>query len=107
MQAAEAPFRLFAGDFARDRVAVVAAAVLCLILSVAIFAPLVSPQDPYNLAQLDILDSKLAPGANENPCEVTHVYGREEAFDVIRRAQADYHEKFGSLESLLDAALKA
>jgi hypothetical protein len=26
---------------------------------------------------------------------------------VIRRAQADYHEKFGSLESLLDAALQA
>ncbi len=39
--------------------------------------------------------------------EITHVYGRDEAFEVIRRAQADYHEKFGSLESLLDAALKA
>lgn len=50
---------------------------------------------------------KLVPGSVENPCVITHVYGREEAFEVIRRAQADYHEKFGSLESLLDAALKA
>jgi inorganic pyrophosphatase len=50
---------------------------------------------------------KLVPGTNHNPCEITHVYGRDEAFEVIRRAQADYHEKFGSLESLLDAALQA
>ena len=62
MQAAEAPIRMFAGDFARDRIALVALVVLCLILSVAIFAPWVTPQNPYNLAQLDILDSKLPPG---------------------------------------------
>ena len=62
MQAAEAPIRMFAAVFSRDRVAVVAVVVLCLILSVAVFAPLVSPQNPYNLAQLDILESKLEPG---------------------------------------------
>jgi peptide/nickel transport system permease protein len=50
-------------DFARDRIAVAALVVLCTVLLAAIGAPLVSPQDPYNLAQLDILDSKLAPGA--------------------------------------------
>ena len=63
MQAANASLRMIAGDFARDRVAAVAVIVLCLILSVAILAPLVTPQNPYDLAQLDILDSKLAPGA--------------------------------------------
>lgn len=63
MQLANASLRIFAGDFARDKVAVVAIVVLCLILSVALFAPLVSPQNPYNLAELDILDSKLEPGA--------------------------------------------
>jgi peptide/nickel transport system permease protein len=62
MQAAEAPLRMFAGNFARDRVAVVAVFVLILILSLAVLAPIVSPQNPYNLAQLDILDSKLPPG---------------------------------------------
>ncbi len=50
-------------DFARDRIAVAAIVVLCTVLLAAIGAPLVSPQDPYNLAQLDILESKLAPGA--------------------------------------------
>ncbi len=50
-------------DFARDRIAVAALVVLGTVLLAAIGAPLVSPQDPYNLAQLDILDSKLAPGA--------------------------------------------
>jgi peptide/nickel transport system permease protein len=63
MQLAESPLREFSVGFARDRIAVAAFVALCLILLAAIFAPLVSPQNPYNLAQLDIMDSKLAPGA--------------------------------------------
>ena len=63
MQLAEASPRQFFADFSRDRIAIGALAVLALILLAAIFAPLLSPQNPYNLAQLDILDSKLAPGA--------------------------------------------
>ena len=27
------------------------------------FAPLISPQNPYDLAQLDVLDSRLPPGS--------------------------------------------
>jgi peptide/nickel transport system permease protein len=50
-------------EFSRDRIAVGAVGALVLILLAAIFAPLISPQNPYDLAQLDILDSKLAPGA--------------------------------------------
>jgi peptide/nickel transport system permease protein len=49
-------------DFARDRVAVGGLIVLAILLLAAIFAPWVTPQNPYNLAQLDILDSKLPPG---------------------------------------------
>ena len=60
---AQTPARDLAAGFARDRIAVAALGVLTLILLAAIFAPLLSPQNPYNLAQLDILDSKLAPGA--------------------------------------------
>jgi len=51
------------GEFARDRIAIAALLVLALILLAAIFAPLLSPQNPYNLAELDILDSKLMPGS--------------------------------------------
>ena len=63
MQLAEAPLRDFTAGFARDRIAMAALAVLALILIAAVFAPLISPQNPYNLAELDIMDSKLAPGA--------------------------------------------
>jgi peptide/nickel transport system permease protein len=63
MAAADASIRIFAGDFARDRIAVAALFVLGMILFAAIFAPLLTPQNPYDLAHLDILDSKLAPGA--------------------------------------------
>jgi peptide/nickel transport system permease protein len=63
MTVAQAPFREFVADYARDRIAVVAAALFALILLAAIFAPVISPQDPYNLAQLDIMDAKLPPGA--------------------------------------------
>ena len=57
------PLREFAAGYARSRIAVSALAVLLLILAAAICAPLISPQNPYDLAQLDIMDSKLAPGA--------------------------------------------
>src|SRR5262245_10611872 len=62
MQLAETPLRQFSASFARDWIAVAALVALGAILLAAIFAPLVTPQNPYNLAQLDILDSKLAPG---------------------------------------------
>lgn len=57
------PLREFAAAYARSRIAVTALAVLLLILAVAICAPLISPQNPYDLAQLDIMDSKMAPGS--------------------------------------------
>ncbi|MEQ1773680.1 MAG: ABC transporter permease, partial [Burkholderiales bacterium] len=60
---AASPLREFAASYARSRVAVAALVVLLLILAAAICAPLISPQNPYDLAQLDIMDSKLAPGA--------------------------------------------
>ena len=50
-------------SFARNRVALSALIVLGVILLAVIFASFISPQNPYNLAELDILDGKLAPGA--------------------------------------------
>jgi peptide/nickel transport system permease protein len=62
MQLAETPLRQFTTGFASDRIAVTALAALVVILLAAILAPWITPQNPYNLAQLDIMDSKLAPG---------------------------------------------
>jgi peptide/nickel transport system permease protein len=54
---------LFA-SFARSRLAFTALIVLGAIIVCALFAPIISPQNPYDLAQLDILDAKLPPGAH-------------------------------------------
>src|SRR5262245_60301392 len=54
--------REFSKAFVRDRIALAGLATLAVILLAAIFAPVISPQNPYDLAQLDIMDAKLAPG---------------------------------------------
>jgi peptide/nickel transport system permease protein len=59
----ETPFRRAAADFCRSRLAVGGAIVLLLIIVAAIAAPLISPQNPYDLRQLDILDGGQSPGA--------------------------------------------
>jgi peptide/nickel transport system permease protein len=59
---AESPLRRFAAEFAESRLAVLGLAMLCVIIALALAAPWVSPQNPYDLAQLDVMDSKLAPG---------------------------------------------
>ncbi len=75
--AAGTPLREFAAGFAQDRVAVTALAVLGLILLAAVFAPLISPQDPYSLGELDILDSKLPPGS-KSAAGMTYWLGTDE-----------------------------
>src|SRR6185295_18520953 len=49
-------------EFLRSRIATAALAALVLIVLVAVFAPWIAPQNPYDLAQLDLLDARLAPG---------------------------------------------
>jgi peptide/nickel transport system permease protein len=59
---AESPLRRFAAEFAESRLAMLGLAMLAVIVALALAAPWVSPQNPYDLAQLDVMDSKLAPG---------------------------------------------
>ena len=49
------------------------------------------------------LTYKDLPGTEDRACEITHVYGREEAREVIRRARKDYNDRFGQLASMMDA----
>ncbi len=48
-------------EFAESRTAVVALAVVVLLIGIALIAPLVVPQNPYDLTQLSIMDNKLPP----------------------------------------------
>ena len=56
-------FRRFVSDFAESKMAVSALFVVCLIIVVAFLGPLFLPQNPYDLAQLSILNASLPPGA--------------------------------------------
>lgn len=73
----ETPVGRFVSDFFESKVAVVALIVLGAVIFVAIFAPLISPQDPYDLAVIDILDGRLAPGA-EGMSGMAHVLGTDD-----------------------------
>jgi len=61
--AGEAPWRRFAAEFCGSRLAIAGVVLLALIVVAALAAPWIAPQDPYDLAQLDVLDSKLPPGS--------------------------------------------
>jgi peptide/nickel transport system permease protein len=58
----ESPLKRFWNEFAESKLALLGLTLLTIVILIAIFAPIVSPQNPYDLAQLDILDGKLAPG---------------------------------------------
>jgi inorganic pyrophosphatase len=49
------------------------------------------------------LTYKQVPGPEKARVEITHVYGREEAYEVIRRTQIDYQEKFKELLAVIAA----
>ena len=60
---AETPLRLFIAEFLESRVAAAALLMLGLLIVLAVAAPWITPQNPYDLGALDILDSRQPPGA--------------------------------------------
>ena len=57
------PLQRFLENFFESKVSTGAFAVLLFILILGLFAPLISPTDPYDLAQVDVMDSRLEPGS--------------------------------------------
>ncbi|MEM7497160.1 MAG: ABC transporter permease [Pseudomonadota bacterium] len=57
------PFRRFLSEYAENHISVAAAVLLSAIVILALAAPLLAPQNPYDLAQVSIFDSKLPPGS--------------------------------------------
>ena len=58
----QTPFRRFLSDFFDSRVATSAIVVFGIILFIALFAPWISPQNPYDLMVVDVMDSRMRPG---------------------------------------------
>jgi peptide/nickel transport system permease protein len=59
---AETPLRRLASEFLASRVATASLFLLSFIIFLALFAPLLAPQNPYDLAAVTVLDARLAPG---------------------------------------------
>jgi peptide/nickel transport system permease protein len=63
MRAAASPLGLFWTEYAANRIAVAALAVVVAVVAVAVLAPLIAPQDPYDLAALSLGDARRPPGS--------------------------------------------
>jgi peptide/nickel transport system permease protein len=58
----DSPFARIWAEFCENRVAVVALGVVVIIAILALLAPLIAPQDPYDLAKLVLMDARRPPG---------------------------------------------
>lgn len=59
----ESPWHRALADFATSRSAVVGIVILAILVFAAVFAPFITPQNPYDLQQLNILNGHLKPGS--------------------------------------------
>lgn len=59
---AQSPFKRFISEYSERKTAVVAFLVLAFVVLVALVGPFLTMQDPYDLAQISILDSSMPPG---------------------------------------------
>jgi peptide/nickel transport system permease protein len=75
---ADTPLARFTRDFFRSRIATFGFIVLLLIVLAALFAPLIAPQNPYDLQHLDIMDSQLAPGQTASDGSMVYRLGTDD-----------------------------
>ncbi|QNN57346.1 ABC transporter permease [Diaphorobacter ruginosibacter] len=73
----ESPWREHARDFFASRLAVFGLVVAALLILAALFAPWITPQNPYDLMQLDVMDARLHPGAMNGLDTFRYVLGTD------------------------------
>nr|WP_221229345.1 ABC transporter permease [Rubricella aquisinus] len=59
----ETPFQRFRAEFFESKIATLALAIFVIIVLLAVFAPWITPQNPYDLAQVTVMDGRLPPGS--------------------------------------------
>ncbi|MFP4308595.1 MAG: ABC transporter permease [Desulfococcaceae bacterium] len=77
------PVRAFVADFARSRTARWAFFFSVVIVLLAIFAPWISIQNPYDLAQIDFQDGSLPPGSEGRDGEVFWLGTDDQGRDLV------------------------
>jgi len=76
--AAEMPFRRVLADFFGSTLAVGGLGALSGIVFIALVAPWISPQNPYDLARLDLLDGRLPPGSGSSDGAIIYWLGTDD-----------------------------
>lgn len=73
----ESPWRRHAAEFFASRTAVLGLAATVLLILAAALAPWITPQNPYDLLQLDVLDARLPPGSPNGMGSYTYWLGTD------------------------------
>lgn len=73
----ESPWTQGMRDFARSKSAMLGLVVLVILIIAALAAPWITPQNPYDLMQLDVMDARLAPGALNSSSTFTYWLGTD------------------------------
>ena len=74
---AQTPFQRLVADFFESKVAVFGLAITTCVVFIAIFAPWISPTNPFDLAKVDIMDNLLPPGGQNFAGDFTYVLGTD------------------------------
>lgn len=74
----ETPWRRFARNFFSSKIALAGFVLMVIILLAALFAPVLAPQNPYDLSRLDVMDSRLAPGEMSIEGNIKFLLGTDE-----------------------------
>lgn len=77
MNTQRSPWRQLVLDLLASRTAALGVLGLLLVLTAALFAPWLTPQNPYDLMQLDVLDARLAPGSQSMASGYTYWLGTD------------------------------
>jgi peptide/nickel transport system permease protein len=64
LAAPESPWRRLFARYVADRAAAIALLLLIAVIGIAVLAPVISPQDPYDLAVVSVINSELPPGSD-------------------------------------------
>lgn len=72
----QTPFRRFLEEFFESKLATLGFVMLAGIVLLALLAPLLAPQNPYDLAKLELLDARLEPGAR-SVAGITYLLGTD------------------------------
>lgn len=73
----ESPWRRNVAEFFSSKIAVFGLVISTILILAAVFAPWITPQDPYDLMQLDVLDARLPPGTENGLATFNYLLGTD------------------------------